>query len=153
MTPREAFAVQSKNCAALGSPFMGRLMQLCADRLERGNPITDRILDWPGDPAPSADNVSLRFAGALHALVLRGAPLAALYPPNKVDDDTLWRGILDAIAAHQTEILRFLDKAPQTNEVRRSAGLLAAVAWLRPRHALILSEVGASAGLNLNVAF
>ncbi|MFQ6549681.1 DUF2332 domain-containing protein [Aestuariibius sp. 2305UL40-4] len=150
MTPREAFAVQAKNCAALGSPFMGRLMQLCSDRLERGTPVTNRVLNWPGDPRPSADNVSLRLAGALHALVLRGDPLATLYPPNEVDDDRLWRGILNAIETHEAEILGFLDDAPQTNEVRRSAGLLAAVAWLRPRHPLILSEVGASGGLNLN---
>ena len=52
----------------------------------------------PGDPSPSADSVPLRIAGCLHALVLEGKEtwLAGVYPPDVVDDDTLWAAIHDA---------------------------------------------------------
>ena len=49
MTVRDAFRNQASHCAALGSPFMARLMTLAADRLQPGTPVTDRIFSWPGD--------------------------------------------------------------------------------------------------------
>jgi hypothetical protein len=50
-----------------------------------------------------------------------------------------------------TQILDWLTSPPQTNEVRRSAVLIAAAHWLTTHYGLplILSELGASAGLNL----
>ncbi|MFQ6554180.1 DUF2332 domain-containing protein [Aestuariibius insulae] len=150
MNVREAFRRQAVSCTGLGSPFMGRLMTLAADRLAPGHPVADKILNWPGRPEANKDSVPLRFAGALHALQIEGDPdLTAAYPPNDVSDDTLWHAAQIAIDRHTDAILRFLDSPPQTNEVRRSAALIAATTWLKPDHPLILSELGASAGLNL----
>jgi hypothetical protein len=152
-TIREAFERQAAACESLDSPFTARVSRLYAERLEPGTPVADRILAWQGDPSPSADSVPLRIAGCLHALVLEGRSpaLAAAYPPNGTDDDTLWSAIHTAETDHAAFILERLGSAPQTNEVRRSGALLPGFLLLggifdKP---LILSEVGASAGLNL----
>ena len=80
MTPAhvaEAFDFQSKDCAALGSPFMGRLMALCAARDWPKGTVRDRVFGWTGDLGPRAQSVPLRLAGALHALHLQGDPTLA----------------------------------------------------------------------------
>ena len=149
---RAAFALQSRACAALGSPFMERLMALCGERLPENGPIGARLFGWPGDVGPHGASLPLRLAGALHALVLAGdGPLAAAYPPHAVDDETLWAAVTDALARHEADIQHWLDSAPQTNEVRRSAALIAVGNWLAARFGLPLrlSEPGASGGLNL----
>lgn len=137
----------------LGSPFMGRLMTLCADRLPSRGAVADRLLGWPGDVTAGGHSLPLRLAGALHALVLDGtdAALARVYPPNAADDEALWAEVARALTDHADRILRWLDSAPQTNEVGRSAVLIAAALFLRARHdlPLVVSELGASAGLNL----
>ncbi len=150
MNVREAFQRQSKACLQLDSPFMGRLMALAAERLTPGHPVSDKILDWSGPPEANKDSVPLRFAGALHAQQIKGDPdLTDAYPPDEATDDALWRAVETAMDRHTDAILHFLDSPPQTNEVRRSAALIAAATWLKPDHPLILSELGASAGLNL----
>ncbi len=145
---------QAGACAALGSPFMGRLLGLLANRLRPGTPVADRLFAWPGDISPSAQSVPLRLAGALHRLVLSGedAALVAAYPPNQVQDDQLWRAVSNALEAHCDDVLRWLDSPPQTNAVGRAAALIAVGRWLGQAHdlPLMLSELGASAGLNLN---
>jgi hypothetical protein len=82
--------------------------------------------------------------------------LVAAYPPNAAgDDDTLWPAIEAALSRHETRIMGWLDQAPQTNEIRRSVALHPAIWWLCARNGLptvpdvTLSELGASAGLNL----
>jgi hypothetical protein len=150
---RDAFRQQARACAGLGSPFMDRLMSLCADRLAPGSAVADRVLGWPKDFGPLGDVVPLRLAGALHGLVRDGTDpdLARAYPPHEVPDDILWSAVEGAFARHDVRILRWLDSAPQTNEVRRSGALLAAASWLAGHFPLpfVLSELGASAGLNL----
>jgi hypothetical protein len=152
-TIREAFRRQAAACEMLGSPFTARVSRLHAERLEPGSPVADTILGWRGDPSPSADSVPLRIAGCLHALVLedRSKTLAAVYPPSTADDDTLWSAIRDAETGHAAFILDRMKSAPQTNEVRRSGALLPGFLLIdqllgKP---LVLSEIGASAGLNL----
>lgn len=148
---RDALRAQAQSCAALGSPFMARLCTLLAARLEPDSALTRRLFDWPGDTGPNGASVPLRLAGALHALVLRGDPLAGAYPPATADDETLWRAVQDALTREAAFVGAFLDSPPQTNEVRRSAVLIAAGHWLAARHPLpfVFSELGASAGLNL----
>jgi hypothetical protein len=134
---------------------MGRLMPLIGERLTADDSaVGARILGWEGDVSPAGQSVPLRTAGALHALVLDGTDpaLAAAYPPAEVDDDTLWSAVDGAIRAMRHRILTALDRAPQTNEIRRSAILLPALWWLlgqSGRRPVDLSELGASAGLNL----
>ena len=153
MSLPKAFEHQARACEALDSPFMGQLMRLFADRLEPGTRIADRLLSWPGDISPSAQSVPLRIAGALHRLVLTGADaaLAAAYPPNVADDDTLWAVVTAALDTHDSAIMAALDSPPQTNEVRRAACLIAAGHTLTDHLNLpiAISELGASAGLNL----
>jgi len=150
---RNAFRIQEKACVTLGSPFTARLSRLHADRLNPGHAVADRILDWRGDPSPSADSVPLRIAGCLHALILEGrAPdLAGVYPPNQVDDDALWQAVSRAQVEHADFILERLKSPPQTNEVRRSAALVPGFLTLGRLFSkpLVISEIGASAGLNL----
>jgi len=149
---QDAFLRQARACADLGSPFMVRLCTLLANHLQPDSALTRRLFDWPGDVTAQSDSVPLRLAGALHALKLRGhAPLLAVYPPVQCDDDTLWQAVHGTLDSEAAFIDRFLDSAPQTNEVRRSAVLIAAGHWLTERFGLPvdLSELGASAGLNL----
>jgi hypothetical protein len=150
---RDAFRDQARACAGLGSPFMGRLMALAADRLAPGTPVADRVLGWPGETGPSGASVPLRLAGALHALVIDGTDpaLAAVYPPAAPSDAALWAAVEAALHGHEARLLHWLDSPPQTNEVRRSAALIAAASSIAARHPLpfVLSELGASAGLNL----
>jgi hypothetical protein len=150
---RAAFATQSRACADLGSPFMARLMQLCADQDWPKGPVTTRLTDWAGDLGPSGQSVPLRLAGALHALRQQGNPmLTAVYPPQDVDDAKLWATISQVVQAEAQSILHWLNHPPQTNEVRRAATLIALGHWLHDRYGLplICSELGASAGLNLH---
>lgn len=129
---------------------MYRLMAGLAVRLSPGDPVSDQVLGWPGDPSSKADSLPLRLAGGLHALVLTGqAPdLATAYATPGTDPTA---AALAAIRSHTTALLDWLRSPPQTNEVRRSAPLIAAAHWLSARFGLplILSELGASAGLNL----
>lgn len=155
MTPKvlaAAFAAQAVHCANLDSPFMARLCTLMATRDWPAGPIRDRIFAWPGNPSHRADAVPLRLCGALHALRLQGDPALMLaYPPHEVSDDDLWQAVSAALTDHAAKIDRFIDSPPQTNEVRRAGGLIAAAHWLHARHALPfrLTELGASGGLNL----
>ncbi|MFC3163995.1 DUF2332 domain-containing protein [Ciceribacter thiooxidans] len=150
---RRSFLRQAQSCDDLGSPFTARLCRLAALRLDMQTTVGSRILNWAGDPSSSRDALALRLAGSLHALVLSGrAPsLAATYPPHAVDDDALWAACEAAFRKHEAFILERLKSAPQTNEVRRSAALLPGfltIAALTGKP-LVLSEIGASAGLNL----
>lgn len=114
--------------------------------------MTDRLFGWPGDLGPKADSVPLRLCGAFHALRLsRRGGLEPVYPPHRVDDDTLW-GALDGALRGEAEFIdAWLDSPPQTNEVRRSGPLIAVGHWLAARFDLpiVTSEIGASGGLNL----
>jgi hypothetical protein len=153
---REAFRLQAEWCRNLGSPFTGLLCALAAERLDRSTAIGEEILDWPGDPDSKADSVPLRFAGALNGLVRKGLlpELARAYPPNPLPDgEILWPKVAEALSAAEANIRPWLALAPQTNEVGRSSILFAGLCWLWAHYPLPmhLFEIGASAGLNLNL--
>ena len=145
---RAAFRSQARACARLGSPLMERLLAGLAEQLAPGSPVADRVLGWPGEAGPAGDAVPLRLAGGLHALILTGADaaLAAAYR----DGDPVGEA-LAALLRHEAHMMRWLDQPPQTNEVRRSAALVAAAHGIAARFGmpLELSELGCSAGLNL----
>jgi len=149
----DAFVTQARACEAMGSPFMGQLLNILARHWPLDTPFGRLCAEWPGDLGPNSVSLPLRIAGGLHALVLGGndANLAGHYPPNQPSDDALRAAVLDALAAHQDFLTAWIQSAPQTNEVRRSSALIAAAHWLAARHPLpfVMSELGASAGLNL----
>lgn len=150
----EALRAQAENNASLASPFTARLLRLLGERLTPGTPLTDRLIGWPGDIGPSGDSVPLRLLGGLHALVLskRAPGLAACFPPHpEPGDEALWRASEEAMRTQEPFLLRWLDSPPQTNEVRRAGVLIAAGHLLTACYGLpiVLSELGASGGLNL----
>jgi hypothetical protein len=153
---REAFHKQAGPCRDLGSPFTARLCELWAARMQPGNMVDDALLAWPGESAGTGDALALRLTGALNALVIEGlAPdLAAAWPPHheRLGDDALWPLLEEVSIQHADFIIERLQSAPQTNEVRRSSILLPGF-WQIAKQTglpLVLSELGASAGLNLH---
>ncbi len=150
---REAFEKQAESCADLGSAFTAGLLRLVGARLEDNHPVGAALFRWPFDTFRSGA-VALRLAGALHSLILleKDPALAAVYPPNTADPETLWQAVDRAMHEHSDHILRWMESAPQTNEIRRSAALIPAFHLLAEETGLplLLSEIGASAGLNLN---
>lgn len=151
---REAFLAQAAYCAQLGSPFTDLLCRTLAEVLSAETGAGREILAWAGDPAPLADNLPLRVAGALHALSRSGrAPrLTAVYPPAPLPArDRFAAVIARTLREHSDEIVAFLPFTPQTNEPGRSAVLIGGLLEIA-RHTglpLDLYEIGSSAGLNL----
>ena len=151
----DAFLDQARSNRELGSPFTSLVLKLLAERLTSGNPVIDRMRAWEGDVSNRGASLPLRILGGLHALVLTGAcpELIACYPPNpRPTEAALGAAIEVALARHQGVLMRWLDNPPQTNEVRRSAVMIAAAHFLSAKFGLtdfVVSELGASAGLNL----
>lgn len=155
MSPlRDAFAQQAAWCEQLGSPLTARLCRALDAAL--GGPaakgrLARHLRDWPGDPGPAGASLPLRLCAALHGLVLDGrAPALARACAGEGDLD---REVFVAVQGHEDRILEWIAVAPQTNEVARSAVLIAAGGFLAeqaPGVRFDLLELGASAGLNLN---
>jgi hypothetical protein len=110
------------------------------------------VLSWGGDPGPFADALALRLCGGLHFFAKsRVAPgLTRIYPPQPLPDEAaLWAALTPALS--HPSLPEWLDHAPQTNEVGRSAVLMSGLLVVADRFPLKmrLYELGASAGLNL----
>jgi hypothetical protein len=151
----EAFEGQSAACMHLGSPFTSRICRIFSERLNQNTPLGAVLLGWKGDPSAYGDSVPLRLCGALHALV-RAEPeidLASIYPPHDLpdEDDVVWDFLAAALGRRGEFILERLRFSPQTNEIGRSSVLYCGLSLLAGRFGLpiVLSELGASAGLNL----
>lgn len=152
-TPAEllkAFRLQSGWCRDYGSPFTADLIAVLADDLEAGGPVHDIVGNWPGEALPDA--VSLRLAGALHALALSGrdTTLTAAYPAANPSwtIDQVWPLARAALIREEDFFRTFIQNAPQTNETRRTIGLLPGFLRAAAVGPLHLLEIGASAGLN-----
>lgn len=150
---RDAFRGQAGYCEGLDSPFMGRLLHLLAKNWPEDTKLADKLAAWVGDIGPMADSLPLRVAGGLHALRLMGKDpgLEVTYPPGTASDDQLWQSVESALRLHDAFLCDWVNHAPQTNEVRRSAALIAGAHVLASRFPLPfqVSELGASGGLNL----
>ncbi|MDH6231425.1 hypothetical protein M2281_001997 [Mesorhizobium soli] len=148
---RDHFEMQAKACDGLGSPFTARLCRTLAGLLDESTRTGRRVLEWPGNPRDDA--LALRLCGGLHALVLLGSDrqLAAIYPPQQVDDQTMRLVLTEAIARNDQALFAALDNAPQTNEIARSGMLLPGFLAIARETGLpfALHEIGSSAALNL----
>jgi hypothetical protein len=148
---RDHFEMQAKACDGLGSPFTARLCRALAGLLDETTQTGRRVLEWPGNSRDDA--LALRLCGGLHALVLSGSDrqLAAIYPPQQVDDETMRLVLTEAIGPNDQALLAALDNAPQTNEIARSGMLLPGFLAIARETGLpfALHEIGSSAALNL----
>ena len=152
---RAAFAEQAEWCRSLASPLTALLCDALATCDWPEGEVARRMGAWPGDPRPSADAVPLRLCGGLHDMVRDGtaAGLARCYPPHALPEaGTLWTALAEVLA--KPALAAWLDRPPQTNEVGRSNALIAGAMAFVARHRVpvALYELGASAGLNLNMA-
>ncbi|MEQ1551049.1 DUF2332 family protein [Sphingorhabdus sp.] len=147
---RNAFRQQAAGCRAMHSPLTADVLDTLAIILDHNSRTGARIVDWPGDPM--ADALKLRIAGGLHALARSGqdAELTALYITGASDFDAVLKRVL---VEWDDWLYPWLDSPPQTNEVGRSAALMAGlmVAAKRLAMPIELLELGSSAGLNLNL--
>jgi hypothetical protein len=148
-----AFLEQAGHCEALDSPFMGRLLRMLSAHWPTDTALARKCATFAGDIGPKGHSLPLRIASGLHALVLTQADpaLAAVYPPHTPTDPQLQEGVVAALQRNDAFLCDWITHAPQTNEVRRSAVLIGAAQLLTARFGLPLklSELGASAGLNL----
>jgi hypothetical protein len=146
-----AFDQQVGWCTQGASPFSASVLALSRRWLEGEPEALALLAAVEADPLAAA--VPLRWLGALHHLALLGRePWMTLWPPAEPPhDDALTAAIARAWHDQRAHLVAALARAPQTNEVMRSAALLpgllhVAQALQRPLH---LAEIGASAGLNL----
>ena len=149
------FRAQAEQCGLHGSPLTEALLSGAADDLEAGGPAAELLEPLGTEPPGSVP--SLRFAGALHRLVLeRRAPALALHYPSvggtaPVRD--LWPTARRSVHEHLATLRELVCRPVQTNEVGRSAALYGGLLHVAAETGLPvrLLEVGASAGLNLLV--
>jgi hypothetical protein len=145
----ERMLLQAEQCRLMGSPLTGALLEGAAADLKRGGVVAEVVqpyLDLPAGAVPS-----LRFAGALHRVVLeRKAPELALHYPSvggTAPVEEVWPAAERTCREHVTELRSLMSRTVQTNEVGRSAVLFGALGLIDSPVRLL--EVGASAGLNL----
>ncbi|MFN8544068.1 MAG: DUF2332 family protein [Candidatus Binatia bacterium] len=150
-----AMRLQAEWCRMLGSPLYQAMLDRAADDLAAGGAVDAVVGDWPGDPA--ADAVALRFLGAIHRAVLDGqAPALAAHYPSAGGTPAFpaaWEALRAYVAANVARLRAAVAAGPpQTNEVQRSAVLLAGFHRVASWSGLPLRllEIGASAGLNLH---
>jgi len=148
---RGALEDQARVARALGSPFVAEVLRAGQRQLGRA-PRTARLIEtWPRDASASA--LAMRFNAALHALARNGSSprLSALYCRQHDDYD----GAVGAVLAAEDDfVAEWMRSVPQTNEVGRAAAIFAALMVAQDRFGLPLEllEIGASGGLNLNLA-
>lgn len=143
--------LQAAKARSLGSPFVGQVLEAACRQLARAPRLAGRIDRWSGHF--SNDAVAMRLNAGLHALARQGTipELQRLYRERDGDFD---RAVGIALEQGEDELLHWLDAPTQTNEVGRSSAFLAALLALNARdpRPIELLEIGASAGLNLNLA-
>lgn len=154
MTLEAAFRDQAKTCSHMGSPLSSDVLTILADNWPQDGALAEALSVYNGDLGPAGHSLPLRVLGGLHALVLSGRDpgLAGCYPPEITTPTVLSTAVQNALETHEDFLVSFVQSPPQTNEVRRSAALIAgahvARSWFdKP---FVISELGASGGLNLN---
>jgi hypothetical protein len=152
-TLRERIRLQAQHCRGAGSVLTADLLDGAAGELAGGGAV-QALLDPLERDAPGSVP-ALRFAGALHRLVLeRRAPELALhYPSVGGTPGDVWPVARRTIEQHLDELRELVRHPVQTNEVGRSSALLGGLIRLQQRTGLPvrLLELGASGGLNLLV--
>ncbi|QIG79696.1 DUF2332 domain-containing protein [Stakelama tenebrarum] len=142
---------QAVVASRLGSPFVANILEAGERQLRRAPATRALVTGWPGDASAAA--LAMRFNAAMHFLARQGMlpRLTALYRREHDDFDG---AVGAALAARDNFIAEWMRNPPQTNEVSRSAAIVAALLVLREQTGLpvALHEIGSSCGLNLNLA-
>ncbi|WP_312489875.1 DUF2332 family protein [Sphingomonas sp.] len=150
-TPMGELMRQSDVMRGLGAPFVADLLAAAERQLDHAPRTARLIRSWGSTAASSA--IAMRVNAALHALARHGAVplLSSLYAGKhrRFDD-----AVAQALARHDDLLVAWLHQVPQTNEVGRAAAFQAALMRLARDHGhgFELLEIGASAGLNLNLS-
>jgi len=153
-----ALRLQGHVCGQMGSTFYEGFLGVIADDLDAGGVSAELLAAWSGIGRRAIFNAAVpnRIANAFTWLAMGGedAALTAAFPkaPDRPGDPpAAWAAAQAALARHRPAIEAFMRHEPQTNEVRRSAVLLAGFLTVAAETGLPLRcfEVGASAGLNL----
>lgn len=150
---RAAGVRQSGLCRDNGSPTYAAIIDALISRLGDDDPAATLLRNDPRPPVQSA--LYLRLLGAVHRIALSqpDCPLRRYLPSagGHVDPQAAVEAFFGVIAADRAAVAVDMQADVQTNEVRRSAPLSAAMNYLTATAGLPLRllEVGASAGLNL----
>ncbi|SDF06136.1 hypothetical protein SAMN05660662_0930 [Blastococcus aurantiacus] len=153
LTVAEVFRENADHPAERSSPLMQALLLGAASDWDAGGITHAALQPFAGDPPGSA--LPLRFAAALHRLVLTGrAPeLAEHYPTvgGAADPEGAWPAARRVLERETEDVQQLTGQPCQTNEVGRTVPLLVGLAEVARRtgEPLRLLEIGASAGLNL----
>ena len=148
----ESFELQAEACRKLDSPMYAAMLDAATRDLVEGGPVATIVGDFDEDPVPAA--LPLRLMGGVHRLVLMGLAdrLAVHYPSVGGDPDLAIIGgaFLATVADHPGYLRDSLAVAPQTNDIGRSAPLIAGL-FAVAEHArrIRLLEIGSAGGLNL----
>jgi hypothetical protein len=153
-----ALRLQGEICGTMGSPFNEALLEHVARDLEAGGPAGGLLSRWAETDLRTLFNqgAAIRVANTFNHLAMGGEAKALSQawprPGEPIDPDAAWAAAKAAIEPHFAALSSFLDHEPQTNEVRRSGGLLGGFLTVAVATGLPLRcfEVGASAGLNLH---
>lgn len=149
----QAFRDQSASCTRMGSPFMGHLLKILSEEWDSSSQLGQAMAAYTGDVGPAGHSLPLRIAAGLHALVLtdQNPALKPVYPPAETDPDALKSAILKSLKENEEFLTIWTQLPPQTNEIRRSSALMAMarVALTHFDRPIVISELGASGGLNL----
>jgi hypothetical protein len=149
----DRFRQQAEHCRSARSALTAQLLDGAAAELDLDGPVGELLRPLEDDPPGSVP--PLRFAGALHRLVLeRRAPVLAVhYPTVGGTPGDVWHAARATVEEHLADLRELVARPVQTNEVGRSSALLGGLLEVQRQTGLPvrLLEVGASGGLNLLV--
>ncbi len=151
------FALHADWCRSAGAHLYAALLDGMAGDLAAGGVVADLLADRAG-AGGAFTGLHLRLLAALHEVVLAGhAPALEPYYPTvggTWPPDDVWPAAASVLTEHAERVRGWLDVAPQTNEVGRSAALAVGLLTAAASHGLRrvrLLQLGASAGLHLLV--
>ena len=147
----QAIAWQADHAQKNGAPGTARIVRALLALEDSGAATARRIHGWQG--LSLRDAMPLRTAGGIHNLLLTGEEprLEDVYAGRMADQGQVDRLVRELVETFDARLMPWLDGPPQTNEVGRSATLMAGLLWLadgRVAPQFELLEIGASAGIN-----
>ena len=82
------FERQADYCSAFGADLTAQLLRQLCNCICASSALGQRIFNWAGDPPPEVDNLPLRLAGGLYALLLskKARELAPVYRKGAITD-------------------------------------------------------------------